>query len=88
MMVTGHSPATATLNQATTFTYVGTGLAAGMAFTVTNCDTTTFLIVMVCAPVARGMQLKLRLVVLPPKSAVVSQLVTVKAIPAASPVPT
>lgn len=39
--VSSHSPGTATLNQATTFTYCGQNLVAGMGFTVTNCDTTT-----------------------------------------------
>ena len=39
--VSGHSPSSATLNQATTFTYSGANLVAGMGFTVTNCDTVT-----------------------------------------------
>ncbi len=39
--VTSHSPSSATLNAATTFTYNGANLVAGMGFTVTNCDTTT-----------------------------------------------
>ncbi len=39
--VSGHSPASSALNQATTFAYTGSNLVSGMGFTVTNCDSTT-----------------------------------------------